>query len=65
MATKQRQFECTADAALRTGFTRAWVKKLAANGRIPGAVKVGARAWLIPCDWSPVRQRARKQAVSG
>ena len=65
MATKQRQFQCTADAAARVGFTRAWVKKLAVTGRIPGAVKVGARAWLIPCDWVPVRQRVRKQAVTG
>ena len=61
MATKQVVFEGTAAAAARIGFTQTWVKRLAATGKIPGAVKVGARAWTIPADWNPQRQRVRKQ----
>ena len=62
MAIKQTDFETTAAAALRVGFSRAWVKRMAVLGRIPGAVKVGERAWLIPTDWQPVRQRAKKRS---
>lgn len=63
MATKQVVFESTAAAAARIGFTQTWVKRLAATGKIPGAVKIGARAWAIPATWSPVRQRAAYQRV--
>ncbi len=61
MATKQPDFESTATAAARVGFTRAWVKRLAATGQIPGAFRLGARAWVIPSTWNPQRQRARKR----
>ena len=31
---------------------RAWVKRLAQHGRIPGAFKMG-NTWCIPGDWVP------------
>ena len=62
MAIKQTDFETTAAAATRTGFGRAWVKRMAVLGRIPGAVKLGERCWMIPTDWQPVRQRAKKRS---
>ena len=63
MDTLQTEFESTARAAARLGFTPTWVKRLAAAGKTPGATKIGARAWAIPVTWSPVRQRAAYQRV--
>lgn len=63
MDTLQNEFESTAAAAARIGFTQTWVKRLAATGKIPGATKIGARCWAIPATWSPVRQRAAYQRV--
>ncbi len=62
MATKQPDFESTATAAARVGFTRAWVKRLAQTGKIPGAYRLGERAWAIPANWNPQRQRAKKRS---
>lgn len=39
----------TAEAADRLGLSVARVKVLAAEGRIPGAVKVG-RQWVFPAE---------------
>ena len=37
----------TAEAAQRLGISEDWIRKLCAQGRIPGAKKIG-RDWLIP-----------------
>lgn len=62
MATNE--FISTTEAANRHGVTRAWVKKLASTGRIPGAMKLSQRAWAIPKDWKPTRQRNRARKTS-
>ncbi|HRY19575.1 MAG TPA: hypothetical protein P5149_14375 [Candidatus Competibacteraceae bacterium] len=61
MATNKPYESCT-EAALRVGFTRTWVKRLANRGDIPGAYRIG-RAWAIPSTWEPVRQRQAKRTA--
>jgi excisionase family DNA binding protein len=41
-----------AQSAERNGVSRAYVARLAQNGLIPGAFKVG-RHWNIPAGWHP------------
>ena len=57
MGTKQTTFEGTADAARRLGVTQTWVKRLASQGRILGAYRIGDRAWAIPTTWEYRRVR--------
>lgn len=35
-------------AAQRAGCSVAWMRRLAASGRLAGAVQAGPRAWLVP-----------------
>jgi len=39
-------------AARQHSLSRAWVKRLAQQGRLDGAFKVG-RTWCVPADWVP------------
>ena len=61
MDTLQTEFESTARAAERLGFTPTWIKRLASQGKIPGAYRLGERAWAIPATWNPGRQRRPKK----
>jgi hypothetical protein len=47
------EFINTAEAAERHNVTQTWVKKLARDGLIPGAVKLNQKCWAIPADWTP------------
>jgi hypothetical protein len=49
-------FETAAEAAIRFDVHDSQVRRLAAEGRIPGAVKV-AGVWLIPADSWPEEVR--------
>jgi hypothetical protein len=40
-------------ALLEPPVDRSTVVRWCNAGRIPGAVKLGPRAWLIPADWRP------------
>lgn len=39
------------------GCTDGWVRSMCRKGRVPGAVKFGQRAWMIPVDATPALQR--------
>lgn len=45
------QLETVPAAARRNGVTAVTVRKHAAAGRIPGAIRAG-RQWLIPTGWT-------------
>lgn len=38
------------EAVAAIGCTDGWVRSMCREGRIPGAVKAGERAWLIPVE---------------
>jgi excisionase family DNA binding protein len=47
----QQKFESVSSAAKRLGLSRQWVQRLAHDGRIPGAQRLGPKAWAIPSSW--------------
>jgi len=51
-----RDYTTVTEAAGKLGLSRAWVKRLARDGRIRGAVMVG-RQWIIPAGWTYTRTR--------
>ena len=53
----QRKFITTTQAAERTGLSARYVQRLAADGRITGAMKVGP-VWLVPesFKWKPQKR---------
>jgi len=40
------------ETARKNKLSVAWVRRLAMDGRVAGAVKVG-RQWIIPATWTP------------
>ena len=62
------QFMSVEDAAAELGRSIAWVRRLAQNGRLPGAEKVG-RDWIIPkaavAGWKPESRGRPKGAKNG
>ena len=51
-------YETAVEAAERLGITDSQVRRLAGEGRIPGATKV-AGAWFIPRGVQPIGQGKR------
>lgn len=43
-----KNFQSTAELAKKMGVTPGRVRQLLSAGRVPGAIKVGAREYLIP-----------------
>ena len=51
-------------AAEQHNLSRAWVKRLAQQDRIPGAFKLGT-IWCIPTNWTPpTLQRGRPKIAA-
>ena len=55
-------YESTITAAARWGITPRRVRKLCAQGRVPGAIHVG-RDWLLPTGSEQPGDRRRRAAV--
>ena len=53
----QAKFETLQQVSARAGYSVEGLRKLAVQGRIPGAAKVG-RVWIIPSGWTPERRRS-------
>lgn len=50
------------EAARRTSLTESYLRRLARDGSIPGAIKDG-RSWMIPVTWVDEQQRRRNPPV--